>query len=158
MSERSASAGEIDVSNSVVAMACDHAGVELKEILKAELEKSGHSIIDLGTTGPDPVDYPDFGRAMADALREGRAARGIVICGSGIGISIAANRHAHVRAALCVDGTMARLARLHNDANVLALGSRVTGVEAAKDCVKQFLATPFEGGRHAGRVAKLSTM
>jgi ribose 5-phosphate isomerase B len=102
------------------------------------------------------VDYPDFGRAMAEALKDGRARQGIIICGSGIGISIAANRHAHVRAALCVNGTMAHLARQHNDANVLALGSRITSLEIAKECVRQFLETPFEGGRHTRRVDKLS--
>jgi len=156
MTEGSASAGENDLNTPVVAMACDHAGFELKEILKADLVQSGHQIVDLGTNGLESVDYPDFGHAMANALADGRADKGIIICGSGIGISIAANRHAHVRAALCVNGTMARLARLHNDANVLALGSRIIGVEIAKECVAQFLETSFEGGRHARRIDKLS--
>ena len=156
MAERSAPTGKNNIDTPVVAMACDHAGFELKEILKAELQQSGRQIIDLGTNGPESVDYPDFGKAIAEALEDGRATRGIIICGSGVGISIAANRYPHVRAALCANGTLARLARLHNDANVLALGSRTTGVEIAKDCVTQFLETPFEGGRHERRVDKLS--
>jgi ribose 5-phosphate isomerase B len=101
------------------------------------------------------VDYPDFGRALGEALAAGKAERGIAVCGSGIGISIAANRIPGCRAALCHDTTSARLCREHNDANVLALGARLIGVETARDCVKTFLATEFAGGRHAGRVAKL---
>lgn len=139
-----------------VAIAADHAGFELKEVLKMELAGSGYEVLDLGTTGPDSVDYPDFAEALAKTLAEGRASRGVLVCGTGIGISIAANRHRAVRAALCHDGVSARLARSHNDANVLALGARLIGVEVAKDCLRVFLNTPFEGGRHAGRVAKLS--
>jgi ribose 5-phosphate isomerase B len=93
---------------------------------------------------------------LADALRDGRAGRGVLICGTGIGISIAANRHRHVRAAVCHDGTSARLARAHNDANVLALGARLIGIEEAKDCVRTFFTTGFEGGRHARRIGKFS--
>lgn len=139
-----------------VAIAADHAGFDLKEILKAELSSLGCRVLDLGTGGPQSVDYPDFADAMAAALADGRAARGVLICGTGVGISIAANRHRHLRAALCHDSVSARLARAHNDANVLALGARLIGVEVAKDCLRVFLNTPFEGGRHAGRVAKLS--
>jgi ribose 5-phosphate isomerase B len=138
-----------------VALACDHAGVALKQELCAALERTGRRVVDLGTDGPDPVDYSDFADRMAEALAEGRASLGVLVCGSGIGISIAANRHRHVRAALCHDATTARLAREHNDANVLVLGSRVVGVQTALDCLEVFLATPFAGGRHARRVSKL---
>jgi ribose 5-phosphate isomerase B len=138
-----------------VALACDHAGVALKQELRAALERTGRRVVDLGTDGPDPVDYSDFADRMAEALAEGRASLGVLVCGSGIGISIAANRHRHVRAALCHDATTARLAREHNDANVLVLGSRVVGVQTALDCLEVFLATPFAGGRHARRVSKL---
>lgn len=139
-----------------VAIASDHAGVELKEILKRDLEAMGYRVLDLGTDGPGSVDYPDFGRALADAVAGGRAATGVAICGTGIGISIAANRNRAVRAALCHDGLTARLSRQHNDANVLALGARVIGVETARDCLRVFMETAFEGGRHSARVAKLS--
>lgn len=139
-----------------IAIASDHAGVALKATLKESLESLGFQVLDLGTDGPASVDYPDFAAAMAAALQTGRAARGILICGTGIGISIAANRHRHVRAALCHDATTARLCRQHNDANVLALGARVVGLEVALDCARTFLATPFEGGRHQNRVAKFS--
>ena len=112
-------------------------------------------MLDLGTHGEASVDYPDYGFAIGHAVADGRAARGIAVCGSGIGIAIAANRVAGCRAALCTSGLMARLARTHNDANVLALGSRIIGVEVARDCVHEFLNTAFAGGRHGGRVAKL---
>ncbi len=138
-----------------IALASDHAGYELKTALAGELEAAGHAVLDLGTDGPDSVDYPDFGHALAAAIRDGRASRGIAVCGTGIGISIALNRHSGVRAALCHDMTSARLAREHNDANVLALGARLIGSEAAKDCLKVFLDTEFAEGRHVGRVAKL---
>lgn len=142
--------------NAAIAIACDHAGLKLKIELVGVLRAAGHKILDLGTDGPASVDYPDFADALAGALADGRASRGILICGTGIGISIAANRHRHVRAALCHDATSARLCREHNDANVLVLGERTIGVEVAKDCLAAFLATGFAGGRHAGRVAKLS--
>jgi ribose 5-phosphate isomerase B len=141
-----------------LAIASDHAGYALKTELVRELREAGHEVLDLGPDNEDRVDYPDFGFKLAEAVASGAAERGIVICGSGIGISIAANRHPAVRAALCTSGLMARLARQHNDANVLALGSRIIGIEVARDCVAEFLATPFEGGRHAGRVAKLGTI
>lgn len=139
-----------------VAIAADHAGFDLKEVLKGELSALGYAVLDLGTDGPQSVDYPDFADALAGALADGRASRGVLICGTGIGISMAANRHRGVRAALCHDSVSARMARAHNDANVLALGARLIGVEVAKDCLRVFLSTPFEGGRHAGRVAKFS--
>ncbi|GIK96658.1 MAG: ribose 5-phosphate isomerase B [Alphaproteobacteria bacterium] len=139
-----------------VAIAADHAGFELKEILKSELVSQGREVLDLGTTGTQSVDYPDFAERLAKALNEGRARCGVLVCGTGIGISIAANRHRNVRAALCHDSVSARMARAHNDANVLALGARLIGTEVAKDCLRVFLDTPFEGGRHAARVAKLT--
>lgn len=138
-----------------IVIASDHAGVELKSLIKGELEAMGRQVLDLGTHGTESVDYPDFADAVAEALHDGRASQGVLVCGTGIGISIAANRHGHVRAALCQDTTGARLARAHNDANVLVLGARLIGAEAARDCVRTFFSTSFEGGRHARRVAKL---
>ncbi|MBF0355493.1 MAG: ribose 5-phosphate isomerase B [Alphaproteobacteria bacterium] len=139
----------------VIALASDHGGVDLKSLLKDELLKTGHDLLDLGTEGPQSVDYPDFAEAMAEAIRSGKAKNGVLICGTGIGISIAANRYPFIRAALVNDATTARLARSHNDANVLVLGGRTMGAEVAKDCLKIFLETPFEGGRHARRVEKM---
>jgi len=139
-----------------VAIAADHAGFALKQALKDELQRGGVAVLDLGTDGPQSVDYPDFADKLADAIKSGRARRGVLVCGTGIGISIAANRHRHLRTAVCHDASSARLARQHNDANVLALGARLIGVETAKDCVRAFFTTAFEGGRHARRVAKLS--
>jgi len=143
------------MSGEIIAIASDHAGIDMKAALKQSLEASGRGVVDLGAHSRESVDYPDIADALAAVMREGRAARGILICGSGIGISIAANRHRHVRAALCHDVTTARLGRLHNDANVLVMGSRTMGLEVAQDCVATFLATEFEGGRHARRVEKL---
>lgn len=139
-----------------IAIASDHAGYPLKAELVDHLRARGHDVIDLGTDGPDSVDYPDFAYAMAQALGAGRAARGVLICGTGLGISIAANRFAWVRAALCHDVTTARLSREHNDANVIVLGGRLLGVELARDCLDAFLTTDFGGDRHARRVAKLT--
>lgn len=139
-----------------IAIAADHAGFELKESLKAVLQAHGLTALDLGTESKDSVDYPDFADRLAGALKDGRATRGVLVCGTGIGIAIAANRHRHVRAAVCHDATSARLSRLHNNANVLALGARLVGPEVARDCLETFLATAFEGGRHERRVAKMS--
>jgi ribose 5-phosphate isomerase B len=139
-----------------VAIAADHGGFELKSLLLPELRALGLEVLDLGTTSADAVDYPDFAQALAAAIRDGRASRGVLICGTGIGMSIAVNRHREVRAALVHDVTSARLARQHNDANVLVLGGRLLGSEPAKDCLRTFFATAFEGGRHHRRVAKLS--
>ncbi|MBW7836615.1 MAG: ribose 5-phosphate isomerase B [Sphingomonadales bacterium] len=139
-----------------IAIASDHGGFELKTLLIEELKALGHQVLDLGCHSLDSVDYPDYAATLAAALADGRSDRGVILCGTGIGISIAANRYAHVRAALCHNGLTARLARQHNDANVLALGGRILGSELAKDCLREFLATPFEGGRHARRVAKLA--
>ncbi|MFZ4540266.1 MAG: ribose 5-phosphate isomerase B [Rickettsiales bacterium] len=141
--------------NKVVALANDHAGLMLKQLLLAEVTACGFTPLDLGTNTGDSVDYPDFGDAVARAVTDGRAQFGIAICGSGIGISIAANRHAGIRAALCSSGLAAELSRQHNDANVLCLGARLIGDAEAKECVRRFLATTFEGCRHAGRVKKL---
>ncbi|MFM7345251.1 MAG: ribose 5-phosphate isomerase B [Tagaea sp.] len=138
-----------------IAIAADHGGFELKSLLIKDLQAAGHAVIDLGTHTADSVDYPDFADAVAGALKDGHAARGVLICGSGIGISIAANRHRHVRAALVHNETEARLCRQHNDANVIVFGGRTLGPEIARACLPVFLSTAFEGGRHARRVAKM---
>ncbi len=143
------------MAKKLIALAADHAGFPMKEMVKDYLAGKGYDILDLGTDSADSVDYPDYGHAMGEAMDSGRVKRGIVICGSGIGVSMAANRHASVRAALCTNGLMARLARQHNDANVLALGARIVGEEVAKNCVDEFLSTEFEGGRHQRRLEKL---
>lgn len=144
------------MATATIAVASDHAGFDLKEILKRDLQDAGHDVLDLGTHSSASVDYPDFGRAMGEAVGGGKAGRGVLVCGTGIGISIAANRHPKVRAALAHDVTSARLSREHNDANVVAFGARLIGVEVAREALKVFLSTEFAGGRHAGRVAKLS--
>jgi len=141
-----------------IVIASDHAGYDMKALLASELGTLGFDVLDLGAgNATEPVDYPDFAAKLAGAIEAGRARRGVLVCGSGIGISIAANRHRAIRAALCRTSTDARLARQHNDANVLAVGStRVLGTEAAKDILRVFLATAFEAGRHVPRVEKLS--
>ena len=144
------------MSAATIAIASDHGGYDLKQLLIDDLRAKGFEILDLGTNGPDSVDYPDYAALMAQAIGEGKAGRGVLLCGSGIGISIAANRYPHIRAALVHDGLTARLSRLHNDANVIAMGGRILGIELAKDCLDIFLKTEFEGGRHARRVAKMS--
>ena len=138
-----------------IAIAADHAGYHLKEELKPFLRDLGHDWKDLGTDSTESVDYPDFAERLARAVAGGLCPRGIVICGTGVGSAIAANKVAGVRAGLCHDTFSARHARLHNDANVLALGSRVIGPGLAKDIVAAWLDTPFEGGRHARRVEKI---
>ncbi len=144
------------MTSRTIAVASDHGGFELKAKLQARLEGLGWTVLDLGVNGPESVDYPDYAHAVADALKDGRAERGLLVCGSGIGISIAANRHAHVRAALIHDAYGARMCRQHNDANVIVFGGRTTGDEVALDCLKIFLETEFEGGRHQRRIDKLS--
>ena len=139
-----------------IAIASDHAAFEMKTALAAWLAECGHDVVDLGPAGTASVDYPDYGYRLAEAIAAGEAELGIALCGSGIGISIAVNRHPAARCALVSEGLSARLAREHNDANVIALGARLIGIEAARDCITTFLATPFAGGRHGGRVAKLS--
>lgn len=140
----------------IIALAADHAGFALKDALGDWLRESGHDVLDLGTKGPDSVDYPRFGSLLAQTIAQGRAERGIAVCGSGIGISIAVNRNPACRCALVNEPLSAALAREHNDANVLAIGARLTGIDLAKACVTAFLTTQFAGGRHAGRVDLLS--
>ncbi len=139
-----------------IAFASDHAGFALKQELLGSVAERGVAVLDLGANSEEAVDYPDFGHAMAEAIRDGRAEVGVLVCGSGIGISIAANRHPEVRAALVHDQLGARLARRHNNANVICFGGRMTGTEVAKDALSAFLETEFEGGRHARRVDKLT--
>ena len=139
-----------------IALAADHAGVDLKDALAAWLKELGHEVDDLGTQGHDSVDYPEFGARLARAIKAGEAERGIAVCGSGIGISIAVNRFAECRCARVDDPLSAQLAREHNDANVLALGGRLIGSDMARACVLAFLDTDFAGGRHQRRVDLLS--
>ncbi len=139
-----------------IALSADHAGVDLKDALAAWLGEAGHDILDLGTHGAASVDYPDYGARLARALGEGEAERGIAICGSGIGIAIAANRNPACRCAQVSEPLSATFARSHNDANAIALGARLIGIEMAKACVTAFLTTKFEGGRHQHRVDMLS--
>jgi ribose 5-phosphate isomerase B len=139
-----------------IAIASDHAAVELKAALVAHLRAQGHEVDDLGPAGADSVDYPDYGYKIAEAIAAGSADKGVALCGSGVGISIAVNRHPAARAALVSEPLTARLARQHNDANVIAMGARLIGPEMAKECVDIFLATPFAGDRHQRRVDKLT--
>jgi ribose 5-phosphate isomerase B len=139
-----------------IALAADHAGYLLKDELARWLGEQGHDVTDLGTNGPDSVDYPLFGRKLAEAVASGTADRGVAVCGSGIGISIAVNRNPRCRCARVSDPLSAQLAREHNDANVLALGARLIGSDMAKACVLAFLDTQFAGGRHQRRVEQLS--
>jgi ribose 5-phosphate isomerase B len=139
-----------------IAIACDHGGYDLKWLLQNILEERGYEVLDLGTNGPKSVDYPDFAYELARSIRDGKVSQGVLVCGSGIGISIAANRYTEVRAALIHDALGAKLSRQHNDANVICLGGRMIGLELALDCLNIFLTTEFEGGRHARRVEKLS--
>ncbi|MCF2513879.1 ribose 5-phosphate isomerase B [Sphingomonas sp. G124] len=139
-----------------IALAADHAGYLLKDELVAWLREAGHDVSDLGTHGPESVDYPQFGAKLADAIASGDAERGIAICGSGIGISIAINRNSACRCARVDEPLSAALAREHNDANVLAFGARLIGSDMAKDCVTTFLNAQFAGGRHQRRVDQLS--
>lgn len=139
-----------------IAIVSDHAAFEMKQALAQTLRDWGREVLDLGTTSTDSVDYPDYGYRMAEAIAEGRADRGVALCGSGIGISIAVNRHPACRCALVSDPYSAALAREHNDANVLALGARLIGLDMAVACVQSFLVGDFAGGRHARRVEKLS--
>jgi ribose 5-phosphate isomerase B len=141
-----------------IALAADHAGYALKDELVAWLRKQGHDVSDLGTNGPDSVDYPEFGAKLARAIASGEAERGIAVCGSGIGIAIAVNRDPKCRCAHVSEPLSAELARTHNDANVLALGARLTGSDMARACVAAFLDSSFAGGRHQRRVDQLSIL
>jgi ribose 5-phosphate isomerase B len=137
------------------AVGADHAGFELKEHLRAVLTAAGHEVVDLGTRSTESTDYPDWAELVAAAVAGGAAERGLLVCGSGVGMAIAANRHRGVRAAACSDLFTARLARAHNDANLLALGARIVAPGLAEAILRTFAETPFEGGRHERRVAKL---
>lgn len=137
-------------------MTADHAGVDLKDELAGWLSEQGHEVLDLGTHGHESVDYPRFGALMAEALADGRAERGITVCGSGIGVAIAANRNPACRCAQVAEPLSASLARQHNDANAIALGARLIGIEMAKACVSAFLGAEFAGGRHQRRVDQLA--
>ena len=139
-----------------IAIASDHAAYEMKAALADWLREAGHEVEDLGTDGPDSVDYPDYGYRLAEAIAEGRATRGVALCGSGIGISISVNRNPAARCALVSEPLSAKLSREHNDANVIAMGARLTGIDMAKACLDAFLTTDFAGDRHARRVDKLS--
>ncbi|WGR92453.1 ribose 5-phosphate isomerase B [Bradyrhizobium sp. ISRA443] len=139
-----------------IAIASDHAAIELKAALAAWLRAAGHEVIDIGPETADSVDYPDYGYKLAEHIAAGWADKGVALCGSGIGISIAVNRNPACRCALVSDSLSARLSREHNDANVIAMGARLIGIDTAKDCLSAFLATAFGGGRHARRVDKLS--
>ncbi len=139
-----------------IAIASDHAAFAMKAELAEWLRAGGHDVRDLGPATDARVDYPDFGFALAEAVAKGEAECGIALCGSGIGISIAVNRHPGLRCALVSEPLSARLAREHNDANAIAMGARLIGIEQAKACIEAFLATDFAGGRHADRVRKLT--
>ncbi|UKV16629.1 ribose 5-phosphate isomerase B [Thalassospiraceae bacterium SW-3-3] len=141
-----------------IAIAADHGGVELKSQIIKSLADNGWEVIDLGTDGSASVDYPDYAQAVAKLILDGKAASGILVCGSGIGMSIAANRYPQIRAALVHDRLSAELCRQHNNANVLCLGARLLGDATALDCVNAFVTTEFEGGRHERRVEKLSSL
>ena len=137
-------------------VASDHAGLDLKRFLVAKLEKRSVSVRDFGTTTNESCDYPDFAHAVAQAIEGGEIERAILVCGTGVGMSIAANRHSAVRAVVCSEPLSARMSRQHNDANVLCIGSRVVGQGTAIDIVEAFLSAAFEGGRHATRVTKIN--
>ncbi|MGD9639175.1 MAG: ribose 5-phosphate isomerase B [Alphaproteobacteria bacterium] len=139
-----------------IAFAADHGGFELKNLLLKELQDKGYQTLDLGTNSSDSVDYPDYAAKMAGAIKNKLADTGVLICGSGIGISISANRYPYLRAALIYDGYGAKMSRLHNNANVIVFGGRTIGIETAKDCLNIFLNTEFEGGRHQKRIDKMS--
>ena len=143
-------------SKDTIAIACDHAGFNLKQALVDHLIGQSYDLLDLGTNDTEPVDYPDFADSLAKAIKNGKVKRGILVCGSGIGISIAANRYSEVRAALVHDFLGAKLCRQHNDANVIAFGGKAISRGTALKCLDIFLSTPFEGGRHARRVDKLN--
>ncbi len=143
------------MAGEVIGVGCDHAGLELKRGLVAELEKRGLQVRDFGTDSGDSCDYPDFAHALAQGIERGEIALGLLVCGTGVGMAIAANRHPGVRAVVCSETFSARMAREHNDANVLCLGARVIGAGVAAEVLDAFLSASFAGGRHAGRVAKI---
>ena len=138
-----------------VALGADHAGWELKEALKSWLMEAGYQVLDFGTHSPDSVDYPDYAQQVGEAVAVGKVDRGVLVCGTGIGMTMAANKIPGVRAALCGDAFTSRMSREHNDANVLALGGRLTDADMGRDILKIWLETDFAGGRHARRVNKI---
>ena len=140
-----------------IAIASDHAGFVLKIALADFVASLGHEVTDLGPETADRVDYPDFAKKVATLVQSGEADRGVLVCGSGVGMSIAANRFSNVRAVLCMNTTQAALSRAHNDANVVCVGERLVGVSLAEDIIKTFLSSDFEGGRHTARVQKIET-
>ena len=139
-----------------IAIGCDHAGVELKGELVKLLEAMGMEVVDFGTNDSTSVDYPDLGDRVSSAVSSGEVDRGVLICGTGIGMSIVANKFRNVRAALCSESFSARMSRLHNDSNILVIGGRVVGKALALEITKVWLETPFEGGRHEQRLKKIS--
>lgn len=141
-----------------LALGADHAGYELKDHLAELLREEGHQVVDLGTNSAESVDYPYFGAAVGRAVAEGEAELGILVCGTGIGVGIAANKIRGIRAATCNDIYSARMARAHNDANVLTLGARIVGVGVAEEIVRAFVGTEFEGGRHGRRVDRMMAL
>lgn len=142
----------------MIAIASDHAGFQYKEKIKALLQEWGLDVKDFGTHSAESTDYPDWAHQASQAITNGECDRGILICGTGIGMSIVANKHKGVRAAVCESVTAARLARQHNNANVLTIGERITGWESVVDIVRVFLTTPFDGGRHSRRVEKIHSL
>lgn len=141
-----------------IAIGSDHAGFALKEQLRDRLRKAGLEVADFGTNSPESTDYPDYAAAVTREVVEGKADRGILVCYTGVGMSIAANKVRGIRAALCMNADQAQLTRAHNNANVLALGAKYTPIEVAGEIVDTFLATEFEGGRHARRVSKITSI
>lgn len=139
-----------------ISVGSDHGGFELKQLIVAYLREQGHEVRDAGCDSPESVDYPDFAFKVCEHVRSGTCEQGILICGTGIGMSIAANRHREIRAALCHESFTARMSREHNNANILCLGGRVVGPELAMDIVREWIRTDFAGGRHQRRLAKLS--
>lgn len=141
-----------------LAIGSDHAGFDLKEIIKSWLQAEGHQVEDLGCHAPERVDYPLYAQKVAQAVAGGQAERGVLVCGSGIGVSIAANRIPGVRAALVNEPLSARLSREHNDANVVCMGARLVGPDMAREILRVFLETPFAGGRHQARVEQIDSV
>jgi ribose 5-phosphate isomerase B len=141
-----------------IAIGADHAGFALKELLRDELRADGHEVIDVGTNSPDSTDYPDYAAAVGQQVASSRAERGVLVCASGVGMSIAANKITGIRAALGVEEDEVKLTRQHNDANVLTLGARFTSAAKASQLMRLFLDTPFEGGRHQRRVNKIASL
>lgn len=142
----------------MIALGSDHAGYEYKEKIKAMLQELKLSCKDFGTNSKDSTDYPDYAHNVAQAVSSGECDRGILVCGTGVGMAIVANKHKGIRAAVCESSTAARLSRQHNNANILTLGERITGWETAADIVRTFLSTPFDGGRHEQRVEKITKL